>query len=163
MQELNAPLASLLMIPNWEVLLTLEGQEALQRDLDRLEHWAMINGTKFNKLKCQILCLEWCDAGHKYKLGKEWLESSPAERNLGVLVDSRPNRSQQSALAARRANQILGCIKHSITSHSKEAIILLYSALVRPCLEYCVQHRAPQFKKGVRVHRRTTKLVKGLE
>ena len=54
---MNAPLASLLMIPNWEVLLTLKGQEALHRDLDRLKHWAMINGMNFNRLKCQVLNL----------------------------------------------------------------------------------------------------------
>ena len=62
---------------------SLEGQEALQRDLDRLEHWAMINGMKFNKSKCWILHLGQSNAGHKYKLGKERLESSPAERDLG--------------------------------------------------------------------------------
>ncbi|KAK4826998.1 hypothetical protein QYF61_013098 [Mycteria americana] len=133
--------------------------EALQRDLDRLEHWAMINGMKFIKSKCQIL--------HKYKLGEERLGSSPAERDLGVLVDSRLDMSQQRALAARRANRILGCIKHSIISWSKQMIILLYTALVRPHLEYCVQFWALQFKKGVKVleciQRRATKLVKGLE
>ncbi|KAK4830331.1 hypothetical protein QYF61_010095 [Mycteria americana] len=140
---------------------SLEGQEALQRDLDRLEHWAMINGIKFKKSKCQILHLGQSKARHKYKLGEEWLESSPAERDLGL------NTSQQCALAAKRANHILGCIKHSITSRSKEVIVLLYSALVWPHLEYYVQFWAPQFKKDVKalecIQRRATQLVKGLE
>ncbi|KAK4823158.1 hypothetical protein QYF61_026934 [Mycteria americana] len=128
---------------------SLEGQDTLQGDLDRLDHWAMINGMKFNKLKCQILHLGWSSATHKHKLGKEWLESSPAERDLGVLVDSRLNMSQH------------------ITSPSKEVITLLYSAVVWPHLEYCVQFWAPQFKKDVKVleciQRRSAKLVRGLE
>ena len=128
---------------------SLEGAEALQRDLVRLEHWAMINGMKLNKCKCRILRLGWSDARHKYKWGEEWLESSPAERDLGVLVGSRLNTSQQRALAAKRANRIPGCIKHGITSRSKEVIVPLYSALVQPHLEYCVQFWASQFKEDV--------------
>ncbi|KAK4822566.1 hypothetical protein QYF61_016135 [Mycteria americana] len=141
--------------------------EALQKDLDRLEHCTIINGRKFNKSKCQILHPGQRNAGHNYKLGEECLEGSPAERDLGVLVDSRLNMSQQCALAAKRAKHILGCIKHSITSQSKEVIILLYLVSAQPHLEYCVQFWAPQFKKGVKVleciQRRATKLVKGLE
>ncbi|KAK4824399.1 LOW QUALITY PROTEIN: hypothetical protein QYF61_014059 [Mycteria americana] len=117
--------------------------------------------------KCWIVHLGWSKAGHKYKLGEEWPDSSPAERDLGVLVDSRLNVSQQCALAAKRANHILGCIKHSITSRSKEVIILLYSALVQLHIDYCVQFWAPQCKKDVKVleciQRRATKLVKELE
>ncbi|KAK4816779.1 hypothetical protein QYF61_022891 [Mycteria americana] len=122
---------------------------------------------KFNKSKWQILHLGQSNAGHKYRLGEEWLQSSPAERDLGVLADTRLNMSQLCALAAKKANHILGCIKHSITNWSKEVIIPLYLALVRPHHEYCVQFWAPQFKKDVKVfeciQRKATKLVKGLE
>jgi len=73
-----------------------------------LEYWALINGMKFSKTKCQILHPGQSNARHNYKLGKEWLESSPAESDLWVLVGSRINTSQQRALAAKRENLILG-------------------------------------------------------
>lgn len=69
-----------------------------------------ITGIEYNKSKCMILYLGWSNAGRRYKSGEECLQSSPAERDLGLLVDSSLKRNQQCALTTKRANPIMGCI-----------------------------------------------------
>ncbi|CAM4617656.1 unnamed protein product [Lepidochelys olivacea] len=129
---------------------TLEGRDRIQRDLDKLEDWAKRNLMKFNKDKGRVLHLGRKNPMHRYRLGTEWLGSSSAEKDLGVTVDEKLDMSQQCALVAKKASGILGCISRGIASTSRDMIIPLYSTLVKPHLEYCVQFWAPRYKKDVK-------------
>ena len=94
------------------------GSKTLQKDLDRLDHWAEAYGMRFSTIKCWVLHFV-------------------------------------------HNNQC------SVASKSREVIVPLYSTLVRPHLEYCVQFLTPHCKKGIEalecVQRRATKPVRSLE
>ncbi|GAB0184834.1 mitochondrial enolase superfamily member 1 [Grus japonensis] len=121
-----------------------EGCAAIKKDLNRLEKCADRNLVKFNKGKFQVL-----HPGRNKPRHQDMLESSLAEKDLGVRLVTKLTMSQQRALAAKKVNGVLGCIRQSIASRSRKVIVPLYSALVKPHLECCVQFWTPQYKKDM--------------
>lgn len=95
--------------------------------------------------KCPVLPLGRDNPGHPQDmLGPTQLGSSSALQDLGALVCTKLTKSQQWALVAKKANDILACIRHGFTSRSKEVILPFYSTLVWPHLECRVRFWASQ-------------------
>lgn len=115
------------------------------------EKWADKNPIKFNR-KCKS-----CPCTSVF-----CMESSLTEKELGILVNTRLNMSQQQQKQLIVFLVVLG----SVAGRLREIILPLYSALVRPHQEYCAKVCALQYKDPQileRVKWRATNMMKGSE
>ena len=117
--------------------------------MDRLDEWAHRNLMRLNKVKCKVLHLEQDNPRYVYRLEEKLSESNPAEKDLEAPVDKKLDISQQHTLAVWKTNCILGCTKGGVVSRVRDAIVTLYSALMRSQLKYCVQAWGFQHKKDM--------------
>ena len=118
---------------------------------------------QFNVEKCVVIHMGRGNKENEYMLGNRKLRKSNRERDLGIIVDSNCKFSEQCNEAIKSANRTLGMIKRNITYKSKEVIVRLYKALVRPKLEYCVQAWRPYLRKDIdnleKVQHRAIKMI----
>lgn len=116
-----------------------------------LDPWAESNYLTFNKAKRWVLHLAHKNLRHRYKFGEEGLESCPAEKVLGALGNIWLNMNQQCAQMAKKAKGSLACIRKCVDRMTREVVVNLYMALVRPHLYPCVHFRAPHYKKDTKL------------
>ncbi|KAK4825245.1 LOW QUALITY PROTEIN: hypothetical protein QYF61_025644 [Mycteria americana] len=92
---------------------------------------AAMNLMKFDKGKCQVLPLGNNNLRHQYTLAAGQLESSSAEKDVRVLVDSKLTVNEKCIITTKNANSILSCIRQTIARRLGEVILALYSSLTR--------------------------------
>ena len=138
----------------------------MQGDLDRLGEWADAWQMKFNADKCEVIHFGSKNRKADYYLNGVKLGKGEVQRDLGVLVHQSMKVSMQVQQAVKKANGMLAFITRGIEYRSKEVLLQLYRALVRPHLEYCVQFWSPNLRKDILaiegVQRRFTRLIPGM-
>jgi len=136
--------------------------------------WARLKFLRFNQTKCKVLHLSWGSPQYQYRLGKKQIESSPTEKDLDILVDEKYGMNPQCALAAQKANCILGCIKISMASRARGggSAPLLGSHAIPPGVLHLSLGSLKQDRHGPvragseedqQLQRRAMKMIRGLE
>jgi hypothetical protein len=146
-----------------KVVNNIEQAKEFQSDLDEFSNWSKDWLMEFNYEKCVCLHLGKKNNNFDYHLNNLPLKSVNKEKDLGIIIDKNFNFSEQCAAAVKKANQMLGIIKRKIKNKTKEIIVGLYKALVRPHLEYCIQVWSPSLKGDIKamegVQKRALKLI----
>lgn len=82
------------------------------------------------KSECKVMHLHLGNPQEQYRLGDEWIEISPAEKDM-VPVDDKLVKTGQCVFAAQKANHIMGCIQSSVACKFRKVILPFHSALMR--------------------------------
>ena len=132
--------------------------------------WSRLWGMEFSINKCKVLKFHGGSTNIDIPLtmldknGSHIpLEDVSVERTLGVLINNKLKWSEQISNATLKANYVLGILKRTFKKWNPNMFVKLYTAYVRPILEYCAPIWCPFLLKDIKklesVQRRATKLV----
>ena len=145
---------------------TIEDSISIQQDIDALVKWSKDWLLNFHPDKCHVLTIgKFTDIKHAYPycLDGNQLEHVFEEKDLGILIDSELTFEEHIAKQVKKANSILGMINRSFERLNPTIFLVLYTAFVRPHLEYAQSVWSPKLRKYVNliegVQRRATRLV----
>ena len=104
---------------------------------------------EFNTAKCSVMHFGYHNGRILYTMNGQNLSSSSEQRDLGVIISDTCIPSQQCALAAKKANQMLGRINKAFSCYTKDVMTQIYKVFVRPHLEYAVSSWSPWLRKDI--------------
>ena len=144
-------------------------RELLQEDIYSMSEWSDKWLLRFHPDKCKTMTIDnKTTPNREYKLKPDLpnMAKSSAEKDIGVIIDEKLTFSQHLSEKVNKANSVLGAMRRSFEFMDTDTFKKLYTALVRPHIEYAHQIWCPHKKKDIltleNVQRRATKMVPGL-
>jgi len=148
--------------------------EQVQYDLDALVNWAKEWRMMFHPDKCKVMNISRIKPARPQltmektdSTGRHILEYTDVERDLGVIMSSNLKSEHQVASAVSKANMVISTLRRTFKYWTPYIFRILYTAFIRPHLEYAAPAWSPYLKKDIlaleNVQRRATKLVKELK
>ena len=149
----------------YRAITSKEDAQSLQSDLNALEEWSDEWLLRFHLDRYQVLTLgkfENIIHAERHNICNKELEHMFEEKDLGVIIDSEPSFSEHISSKVGIANAIVGLDRRSFSFMNGTSFKKLYTAFVRPHLEYAQTVWSPHLRKHINVQIRATKLVDGL-
>jgi hypothetical protein len=140
-----------------------EDKMSLQKDLNKLIEWSETWQMNFNVSKCTVMHIGCRNIESNYKIGETDLVNVTEQRDLGVIITNDLKWGRQCDEAFRRANRTIGFVNRNFHCRTKEIIMPIYKAMIRPHIEFAVQLWSPHLRKDIdkleRIQRRITKMI----
>ena len=141
----------------------IEDCQELQDDLNSLSAWSDKWLLRFNATKCVVLKIK-LSIQYMYTLNGHLLEHVSSQKDLGVTISDSLKSAEHVNTIVKRANQRIGMVKRCFTDLTKNKVLILYKAIIRPILEYASPTWNPHLIKDINalesVQRRCLRLVR---
>ena len=140
--------------------------DRLQDDLDKLQEWTETWQMNFNAKKCYLLSThsKRDPALNRYRLNGEEIAKTSHHSYLGVELQDDGKWTKHIENCTKKANRALGFIRRNFGRCPESIKESLYTAMVRPHLEYASGAWSPHLKKDINrlenIQRKASRFVK---
>ena len=139
----------------------------MQLIISNLETWCKQWGMALNTKKCSVMHFGRQNPKTDYILDGQKLATLCTQKDLGVTISDDCLPQEQCALAAKKANQVLGQVNRSFSCFTKDIMLKIFKVFVRPHLEYAAPAWSPWLRKDIdtleKIQRRATRRISNIK